>query len=220
MKKPALTIDEAEPTKTLRADRPPTNGFVTVVDGHFKSEFDDVQAAEEAGRNQGGLSDASGRNLYDAANRVRTLFDPRTRITSPPLRTWFIWENTKSRPARKLKRNSACGNFPSLLNKSSPRDRKRYPFRLRTGMRDKTAFCKQGSQLRSRREGTFYQIGQSSKRRLATHLRWEALKAARSNSQWSERPMLIILLGLRTSANTWPMWLDGPIRVIHDHLLA
>jgi hypothetical protein len=30
-----LSIDEPGPKKTLRADRPPTEGFVTIVDGHF-----------------------------------------------------------------------------------------------------------------------------------------------------------------------------------------
>src|SRR6478672_11081869 len=37
MKKPLLSIDEPEPKKASRADRPPTEGFATVVDGHFKS---------------------------------------------------------------------------------------------------------------------------------------------------------------------------------------
>jgi hypothetical protein len=50
MKKPVLTIDEPEPKKAIRADRPPTEGFVTVVDGHFKSEFDTAEAAETAAR--------------------------------------------------------------------------------------------------------------------------------------------------------------------------
>jgi hypothetical protein len=44
MKKPVLSIEEPEPRKALRADRPPVDGFVTVVDGHFKSEFDTVDA--------------------------------------------------------------------------------------------------------------------------------------------------------------------------------
>ena len=38
MKKPVLSIDEPESKKTLRADRPPTEGFTVVVDKHFKSE--------------------------------------------------------------------------------------------------------------------------------------------------------------------------------------
>jgi len=50
MKKPVLSIDEPEPKKAIRADRPPTEGFATIVDGHFKSEFDTVEAAETSGR--------------------------------------------------------------------------------------------------------------------------------------------------------------------------
>ena len=46
MKIPVRSLDEPEPKKTLRADRPPIDGFVTIVDGHFKSEFDTVDAAE------------------------------------------------------------------------------------------------------------------------------------------------------------------------------
>jgi len=44
MKRPILSIDEPEPKKAVRADRPPTEGFATVVDGHFKSEFDTTDA--------------------------------------------------------------------------------------------------------------------------------------------------------------------------------
>ena len=40
MKKPVRPIDEPEPKPASRADRPPTEGFVLIVDGHFKSEFD------------------------------------------------------------------------------------------------------------------------------------------------------------------------------------
>jgi hypothetical protein len=49
MRKLARSIDEPEP-KTPRADRPPTKGFVVIVDGHFKSVSDTVEAAEAAGR--------------------------------------------------------------------------------------------------------------------------------------------------------------------------
>ena len=38
-------IDEPEPKKALGADRPPTEGFVVIVDDHFKSEFDTMAAA-------------------------------------------------------------------------------------------------------------------------------------------------------------------------------
>ena len=42
MKKPVRPIDEPE-QKAPRADRPPTEGFVVIVDGHFKSEFDTAE---------------------------------------------------------------------------------------------------------------------------------------------------------------------------------
>jgi hypothetical protein len=32
MKKPVLSIDEPAPERPLRADRPPTGGFVTIAD--------------------------------------------------------------------------------------------------------------------------------------------------------------------------------------------
>ena len=74
MKKPVLSIDdEQEPKKVLRADRPPTKGFVTVVDGHFKSEFDDVEAAEASGRKLKAIYPMLQIEIYDAANKVRTL---------------------------------------------------------------------------------------------------------------------------------------------------
>jgi len=73
MKKPVLSIDEPEPKKSLRADRPPTEGFVTIVDGRFKSEFDDVEAAEASGRKLKATYPRLQIEIYDAANSVRTL---------------------------------------------------------------------------------------------------------------------------------------------------
>jgi hypothetical protein len=73
MKKPVLSLDEPEPKKTLRADRPPTEGFVTIVDGHFKSEFDTVDAAEASGRKLKSAYPMLQIEIYDAANKVRTL---------------------------------------------------------------------------------------------------------------------------------------------------
>jgi len=73
MKKTLLSIDEPEPRKVMRADRPPTEGFVTVVDGHFKSEFDTVEAAETSGRKLKTAYPMLQVEIYDAANKVRTL---------------------------------------------------------------------------------------------------------------------------------------------------
>jgi hypothetical protein len=51
MKKPVLSIDEPEPRKVLRADRPPTVGFTVIVGGHFKSEFETLELLKHRGGN-------------------------------------------------------------------------------------------------------------------------------------------------------------------------
>ena len=73
MKKLVLSIDEPDQKKAPRADRPPTKGFVVVVDGHFKSEFDTVDAAEASGRKLKAAYPMLQIEIYDAATRVRTL---------------------------------------------------------------------------------------------------------------------------------------------------
>jgi hypothetical protein len=73
MRKPVLSIDEIETKKILRADRPPTEGFVTIIDGHFKSEFDTVEAAEASARKLKSAYPMLQIEIYDAANAVRTL---------------------------------------------------------------------------------------------------------------------------------------------------
>lgn len=73
MKKPVLSIDEPEPKKVVRADRPPTKGFATIVDGHFKSEFDTVDAADASGRKLKSDYPMLQIEIYDAVEKVRTL---------------------------------------------------------------------------------------------------------------------------------------------------
>jgi hypothetical protein len=73
MKKPLLSIDEPEPKKATRADRPPTEGFATIVDGHFKSEFDTADAAEAAGRKLKSAYPYLQIEIYDSVMKVRTL---------------------------------------------------------------------------------------------------------------------------------------------------
>lgn len=73
MKKPVLSIDEPEAKKAIRADRPPTSGFATIVDGHFKSEFDTADAAEASGRKLKSEFPMLQIEIYDAVERVRTL---------------------------------------------------------------------------------------------------------------------------------------------------
>jgi len=72
MKKPVRSIDEPE-KKAPRADRPPTEGFVVIVDGHFKSEFGTAEAAEESGRKLKATYPMLHIEIYDAATKVRTV---------------------------------------------------------------------------------------------------------------------------------------------------
>jgi hypothetical protein len=71
MKKPVLSIDGPEPKKAIRADRPPTEGFATIVDGHLKTEFDTVEAAETSGRELKSAYPRLQIEIYDAANKAR-----------------------------------------------------------------------------------------------------------------------------------------------------
>jgi hypothetical protein len=73
IKKAVLSIDQPEPMKTQRADRPPTEGFVTIVDGHFKSEFDTVDAAEASGRKLKFAYPMLQIEIYDADKKIRKL---------------------------------------------------------------------------------------------------------------------------------------------------
>jgi len=73
MKKPVISIDEPEPKKAIRADRPPTEGFATIVDGRFKTEFYTVESAEASGRELKSAYPRLQIEIFDAANKVRTL---------------------------------------------------------------------------------------------------------------------------------------------------
>ena len=73
MTKTVLSREEPAPKKAPRADWPPAEGFVTVIDGHFKSEFDTAEAAEAAGRKLKSAYPMLHIEIYDAATKVRTL---------------------------------------------------------------------------------------------------------------------------------------------------
>jgi hypothetical protein len=77
-KKPVLSIDEPEPKKIVRADRPPTEGFAIIVDGHFKSEFAALEAAEASGRKLKAAYPMLQIEIYDADNKIRTLLSEPT----------------------------------------------------------------------------------------------------------------------------------------------
>jgi hypothetical protein len=55
-----------------------TKGFVVVVDGHFKSEFDTVDAASASGRNLNSTYSMLQIEIYDTATKARTLLSQET----------------------------------------------------------------------------------------------------------------------------------------------
>jgi hypothetical protein len=73
MKNPVLSIEEPQPKKTIRADRPPVEGFAMIVDGHFKTEFDTVEAAEASGRKLKSAYPMLRIEIYDTNAKTRTL---------------------------------------------------------------------------------------------------------------------------------------------------
>jgi len=75
MKKPKIEVEEQQPRKIIRADKAPTEGYSLVVDGHFKSHHDTVEAAEETGmalKNQFQMLQIQ---VYDAATKTRSLIE-------------------------------------------------------------------------------------------------------------------------------------------------
>lgn len=73
MKKP-LTLPEEEPRKIQRADIAPAEGFTLVVDGHFKTLYNDEAAAKTAAAELLSRYKMLQIEIYDAAKRERTKF--------------------------------------------------------------------------------------------------------------------------------------------------
>lgn len=72
MKKPKIEAEEQQPRKILRADKAPTAGYSLVVDGHFKSHHDALEAAEKAGmalKNQFPMLQVQ---IYNAETKTRS----------------------------------------------------------------------------------------------------------------------------------------------------
>ena len=75
MKKPQHIEAEEQPRKIIRADKAPTSGYSLVVDGHFKSHHETVEAAEEAGmalKNQYQMLQVQ---VYDAETKTRSMIE-------------------------------------------------------------------------------------------------------------------------------------------------
>lgn len=73
MKKP-LTLPDDEPRKIQRADRAPAEGFTLVVDGHFKTQYDDEVSAKAAAAVLLTKYRMLQVEIYDAAKRERIKF--------------------------------------------------------------------------------------------------------------------------------------------------
>jgi hypothetical protein len=75
MKKPKIEADEPQPRKIIRADKAPTEGYSLVVDGHFKSHHDAVEAAEEAGMALKNRYQMLQVQVYDAVTKTRSMVE-------------------------------------------------------------------------------------------------------------------------------------------------
>jgi hypothetical protein len=75
MKKPKIETEEPLPRKIERADKAPTGGYSLVVDGHFKSHHDTVEAAEEAGMALKHQFQMLQVQVYDAATKTRSMIE-------------------------------------------------------------------------------------------------------------------------------------------------
>ena len=72
MKKPITLVDEIQPRNIQRADVAPANGFSLVVDGHFKTHYEDEKAAQDAGAELFGRFPMLQVLIYDAATKTRS----------------------------------------------------------------------------------------------------------------------------------------------------
>jgi hypothetical protein len=70
--KKKIETEEQTPRRIVRADKAPTDGYSLVVDGHFKSHHDTVEAAEEAGVALKNKFQMLQVQVYDAATKTRS----------------------------------------------------------------------------------------------------------------------------------------------------
>jgi len=72
MKRTITRSDESQPKNIERADVAPADGFTLVVDGHFKTHYDDETAAQKAGAELLGRFPMLQVLIYDAATKTRS----------------------------------------------------------------------------------------------------------------------------------------------------
>lgn len=69
--KPQPVLRKPDAAVARRADLPPADGFTLLVDGHFKSSFDDLRGAKAAASELKGRFPMLRVEIYDAAKKAR-----------------------------------------------------------------------------------------------------------------------------------------------------
>ncbi len=72
MKKKITLADDTQPRNIQRADVAPAEGFSLVVDGRFKTHYDDEEAARKAGAELFGRFPMLQVLIYDAVTKTRS----------------------------------------------------------------------------------------------------------------------------------------------------
>jgi hypothetical protein len=74
MRKPTLHVEEQpQPRNIQRADIAPSDGYALVVDGHFKTQFAEEDAAKKAAAGLLAKYPMLQVEIYDASSRSRAL---------------------------------------------------------------------------------------------------------------------------------------------------
>ena len=73
MKKPTRLIEEPQSRSIQRADIAPASGYAMVVDGRFKTQFEEKAAAQKAATELLAKFPMLQIEIYDASSRKRTL---------------------------------------------------------------------------------------------------------------------------------------------------
>ena len=73
MKKPKPHVESAPPRNVQRADLAPSVGYALIVDGHFKTEFDEEKVAKKAAAELLAKYPMLKLEIYDASSKSRTL---------------------------------------------------------------------------------------------------------------------------------------------------
>jgi hypothetical protein len=71
MKEPKLHVEEPQPRNIQRADIAPSDGYALVVDGHFKTQFAEEEAAKKSAVEL--LAKYPMGQVEDASSKSRTL---------------------------------------------------------------------------------------------------------------------------------------------------